>query len=100
MEERRKFRRTHTKERTLLQGGETKHEGSLIDISSGGMRILSDTHIKIGSFLTGQFKIMPQTGNFYVRGEVIWSKPALKESPHQAYESGIKFTKVSGIPIH
>lgn len=100
MEERRKFRRSDAKEKALLHGKETKHESSLlIDISSGGMRILSDNHIKIGSSVSGQFKIMPHMGNFYVSGEVVWAKPT-KEPHHNAYEVGIKFTKISTIPIH
>lgn len=99
MEERRKFRRTSAKEKALLHGREAKHEGSLLDISSGGMRILSDNHIEVGSSVSGQFKIMPHMGNFYVSGEVVWEKPA-KEPHHNGYEVGIRFSKVSTIPIH
>jgi c-di-GMP-binding flagellar brake protein YcgR len=99
MEERRRFRRTDAKEKALLHGEETRHEGSLIDISSSGMRIIADSEIKIGSPVRGQFKIMPHSGNFYISGEVVWVKAA--KEPHQhKYEIGIKFTKVSTIPIH
>ena len=98
MEERRRFRRTTAKEKALLQAKESKHEGSLLDISSGGMRLLSDNEITIGSCVSGQFKIMPHMGNFYVTGEVVWTKPA-KEPQRTAYEVGIKFNKVSTIPI-
>lgn len=98
MEERRKYRRTGAKEKALLCAAHGRHEGSLMDISSGGMRIFSDTHIATGTQVSGQFKIMPHMGNFYVSGEVVWVKPA-KEPPAFGYEIGIKFAKVSASPL-
>lgn len=100
MEEKRKFRRTPTKEKAFLKGQDTAHESHLMDVSSGGMRILSDTDIKIGSSLSGQFKIIPTSGNFYVSGEVVWVKPKTGQGQGPAYEIGIKFNKVSTIPQH
>ena len=95
MDERRRFRRSPAKEKAFLKSRENKpHEGLLMDVSSGGMRILSNANIKIGTALTGQFKIMPNLGNFYVSAEVVWSKPLSKD-----YEVGIKFNKVSTIPV-
>lgn len=98
MDERRKFRRTGAKEKARIASAQSRHEGSLLDISSGGMRILSDNHIAIGTQVSGQFKIMPHTGNFYVSGEVVWAKPA-KEPLAFGYEIGIKFAKVSASPL-
>lgn len=98
MEERRKFRRTGAKEKALLGAAQIRHEGSLLDISSGGMRILSENQIAIGTQVSGQFKIMPHMGNFYVSGEVIWVKPA-KDPLAFGYEIGIKFSKVSASPL-
>ncbi|TAN60798.1 PilZ domain-containing protein [bacterium] len=98
MDERRKFRRTGAKEKAQIRAAQSRHEGALLDISSGGMRILSENHIAIGTQLSGQFKIMPRTGNFYVSGEVVWVKPA-KEPQANGYEIGIKFAKVSASPL-
>lgn len=100
MDERRKYRRSPAKEKAFLKSRENNpHEGSLMDVSSGGMRISSDSNIKVGTTLTGKFKIMPDLGNFYVNGEVVWVKP-LGEEAHQAgYEVGIRFSKVSTIPV-
>lgn len=99
MDERRKYRRSPAKEKAFLKSRENNpQEGLLMDVSSGGMRISSDANIKVGTALSGQFKIMPDLGNFYVSGEVIWSKPAGKEAPEKGYELGIKFNKVSTIP--
>ena len=102
MEEKRKFRRTPTKEKAFLQDKEQNkpRESHLMDVSSGGMRILSDTNIKVGSPLSGQFKIIPTSGNFYVTGEVIWVKPKTEGAQMPAYEIGIKFNKVSTISEH
>jgi len=70
MQERRKFRRTQAKERTSLESKEGKsHEGTLVDISPSGMRIVSESNIHLGS------------------------------QPQGANEVGIKFSKVSTIPI-
>ena len=101
MEERRRFRRTPAKEKAFLQGKEAKRqEGLLMDVSSGGMRFLSDAKLKIGASLFGQFKIMPNLGDFYIAAEVVWVKPVTKEPDHATtYEVGIKFNKVSTIPI-
>lgn len=102
MEEKRKFRRTPTKEKAFLQNKEQnrQQESHLMDVSSGGMRVLSDINIKVGSPLSGQFKIMPASGNFYVTGEVIWVKPKTDDPQRPAYEIGIKFHKVNTIPEH
>lgn len=99
MEERRRFRRTGAKEKARIAYAQGRHESSLVDISSGGMRILAQSHIAIGSPVSGQFKIIPHMGNFYVTGEVVWAKP-VKEPHHNGYELGIRFTKVSAIPLH
>lgn len=101
MQERRKFRRTQAKEKTALESKEGKsHEGMLVDISPSGMRIISESNIHLGSQLSGKFKILPNSGNFYVLGEVAWIKPAGKDQPQGASEIGIKFSKVSTIPIN
>ena len=125
MDERRRFSRSPAKEKAFLKSRENSpHEGLLMDVSSGGMRILSNANIKIGTALTGQFKIMPNLGNFYVSAEVVWSKPlkpegdglpsdrqshkpegdglaSLGQSHRQSqdFEVGIKFNKVSTIPV-
>lgn len=101
MDERRKFRRTPAKEKALLQSKEhhSKQESQVIDVSSGGMRILSDTPLKAGTMLSGQFKIMPTLGNFYIAAEVMWVKPKIGEVDKPLYEIGVKFNKVSTIPV-
>jgi len=43
---------------------------------------------------------LPNSGHFYVLGEVAWIKPAGKDQPQGANEVGIKFSKVSTIPIN
>lgn len=90
MIEKRKFKRLVTKEKTSLQSKEGKEEGLVVDISSGGMCILLDRHIAVGTLISGQFRILPSSKPFYVTGEVVWSK---------GKEVGIKFSRVSTIPF-
>lgn len=99
MDEKRKYKRTPAMEKAFLKCKEnTPQEGELLDVSSGGLRMLSAAKIKVGSTLTGKFKIMPQLGSFYISGEVVWVKPITDASNQAVYEVGIKFNKVSTIP--
>jgi hypothetical protein len=100
MQERRKFRRLETKEKTSLnkEGAEVE-EGRLLDISPGGMRIILEKESPVGSLISGQFKILPNAGPFYIKGEVAWVKPSPAPEGSRVFEVGIKFNKVSAIPF-
>ncbi len=100
MRERRKFSRLRSQEKALLQEKSRLEEGQLLDISPGGMRILLSNNIKVGSAISGEFKIIPKSGGpFYVRGEVIWARPAGEKEKPDSFEVGIKFCKVSTVPF-
>jgi Tfp pilus assembly protein PilZ len=98
-DERRKFARLITKENTVLDKEGKKQDACLADISPGGMKIACDNSVEIGSTISGQFKILPNLGPFYVKGEVVWIKPCQEQTSSQSYELGVKFNKVSTIPI-
>lgn len=101
MDERRKCRRTPAKEKAVLESREhSRQESQLIDVSSGGIRIISDTNIKVGTIVSGKFKIMPTLGDFYISAEVAWNNPISSQASKPLYEVGIKFNKVSTIPVH
>lgn len=76
-----------------------QEEVMLLDISPGGMRVLLNDDINVGSSISGQFKIIPDGGPFYVQGEVIWVRPVVDKIKHSSFEVGIKFTKVSTISL-
>ena len=100
MEERRKFTRLSAKEKTFLdRENGNKQEGCLLDISPGGMKIICDNEVMIGSVISGQFKILPNVGPFYIRGEVSWVKAADDKINPSHFEIGVKFNKISTIPI-
>lgn len=99
MRERRKFNRLKSLDKALLQEKNRSEQGQLLDISPGGMRILLNNDIKVGSSISGEFKIIPKSGSFYVRGEVIWVKPVSEKPKPDSFEIGIKFCKVSTIPF-
>ncbi|MCK9594565.1 MAG: PilZ domain-containing protein [Candidatus Omnitrophica bacterium] len=101
MKERRRYTRLATKGKTSLnKDGKDAEEGFLMDISPGGMRILLESQTRVGSVISGQFKIIPHIGPFYVKGEVAWINP-LKDAQNNSnrFEVGVKFNKVSTIPI-
>ena len=98
-DERRKFSRLITNKDTVLDKEGKKQDACLSDISPGGMKIACDNAVEIGSVISGQFKILPNLGPFYVKGEVVWIKPDPEKTGCQSYEVGVKFNKVSTIPL-
>lgn len=100
MKERRKFNRLESKDKAILHQAEGKSEESrLLDVSPGGMRILLDKEINVGCVISGQFKIIPHIGHFYVKGDVVWVKPSGPKTRSQTFEAGIKFSKVSAVSL-
>jgi len=98
-ENRKSSRLTTSKETFLAKDNGQKTGVKLIDISLGGMRVLMNEDLKIGSILLGEFNILPHTGPFYIKGEVTWSKPCQEKDHPYRVEIGIKFTKINTIPI-
>ncbi len=100
MEKNRKYNRLKTEKSVSLRNEGRQIEVSLLDISPGGMRISSNTDLKINSCVLGQFKVLPDLGPFYVHGEVVWIKPAIEQpATSSGFEAGVKFHKVSTIPL-
>jgi hypothetical protein len=95
MQERRKTGRLQRQERTFVERGSGKKEVILLDISLGGMRVQLDEELKVGTILTLQATLLPRAGAFFMRGEVTWVKAA---APGH-FETGVKFTKVSTLPL-
>ncbi|MDD4940766.1 MAG: PilZ domain-containing protein [Candidatus Omnitrophica bacterium] len=95
MQERRKTGRLPRQERTFIEHGSGKKETILLDISIGGMRVQLDEAMKVGTPLTLKASILPHAGAFFMTGTVTW----VKESSPGVYETGVKFNKVSTIPI-
>ncbi|MDD5669322.1 MAG: PilZ domain-containing protein, partial [Candidatus Omnitrophica bacterium] len=72
MEEKRKHKRLGTRESASLLGGDgSEHHVSVHDVSLGGMRILLGSELKLGTKISGRFKILPKIGPFYVTGQVV-----------------------------
>lgn len=98
MQERRRFNRCRLEQKAKILTEDSREEkGTLLDVSVGGMRVLLNKKVELGSRLSGQFKIIPHLGPFYVQGVVAWVKP-VKEQDAQRWEIGVKFTKVNTIP--
>ena len=100
MQEKRKANRLPSSEETFLSKPDNQKTGvKLVDISLGGMRVLMNEELKTGSVLLGEFKILPHSGPFYIKGEVTWSKPCQEKNHPYKFETGIKFAKINTIPI-
>ena len=100
MHEKRKSRRLTTNEESFLAKDDgQKTEVKLVDLSLGGMRVLLNEDLKIGTALLGEFNILPRIGPFYIKGEVVWNKPCQEKKHSYRVEVGIKFTRINTIPI-
>ena len=99
MDEKRKFRRLQIKEKTTLNKDTCEEQCFLVDISPGGMKVLLENEVKVGDCISGQFKILPKAGPFFVKGTVAWVRPIKEKSQDANYEIGIKFTKINTIPF-
>ena len=91
MEERRKFARCAIKEKTAVKETEGRgQEASVLDVGLGGMKILLNKELKVGTRIRGQFKVLPGSGPFFIDAEVVWTKGGL---------TGAKFVKVSTLSL-
>jgi len=94
MEEKRQFNRWDWEDKAYVDLERGREEVRILDISVGGMRIVTDSALDRTKGLTGEFKILPNIGSFFVKGKIIWT-----QSKGNSFESGIVFDKVSTIPL-
>ncbi|MCM8773905.1 MAG: PilZ domain-containing protein [Candidatus Omnitrophica bacterium] len=95
-EEKRKFERWNLEnENTQFDYKGRKEEMRILDISVRGMKILTNSPLEKFTSINCEFRILPNTAPFFVKGKVIWTAP--KDS---GFESGIEFEKVSTIPLN
>ncbi|MDD5347315.1 MAG: PilZ domain-containing protein [Candidatus Omnitrophica bacterium] len=99
MVEKRRHARLSSDEQTniLKPGGNASVK--LIDISLGGMRVLMCGDLAVETSLKGQFSILPNMRPFYISGVVSWSRKAQEKDLPFTHEIGIKFSKISAIPL-
>jgi len=83
-----------SQDRAYIDLSGKKEEVEILDISIGGMRVISNYPIVRDVEVTGEFKILPSVGSFFVKGKVVWVT-----EKDDNFESGIQFDKVSTIPI-
>ena len=94
MRERRKFSRCSLSQKAKVSTKEDRAKDALlVDVSVGGMKFFSDKKAELGSELSGEFKIVPYLGPYYIQGVVVWTKQA-KQEDASGWEIGVKFTKV------
>ncbi|MFH1767834.1 MAG: PilZ domain-containing protein [Candidatus Omnitrophota bacterium] len=96
MEEKRRFSRwgldSSDKAYVDLEG--RREEVQIIDISIKGMKVIANRPIGKDKEVTGEFKILPNIGSFFVKGKSVWAV-----QKDNLFESGIEFEKVSTLPL-
>jgi Tfp pilus assembly protein PilZ len=97
MIEKRKNKRLPRGEKTYLDNECENKEIVLLDISMGGMKLLTNEEYKTGAPLGLKVNILPKSGAFFVKGRVVWIKPSIVTTA--LFEVGVKFTKISTITI-
>lgn len=99
MQERRKFNRWQIEKETFFKSEPGAKEIQVIDVSPGGMRLIVDEWLEIGTFVSGEISLIANQKPFYIQGEVVWIKQALDQLNRVCYIVGIKFNKIRTIPI-
>ncbi|MFA5118607.1 MAG: PilZ domain-containing protein [Candidatus Omnitrophota bacterium] len=95
MDERRKYSRWNIENNKATFGkGHEKKEVPIADLSSGGMRVFLNETVPVGSKVTGEFRVTPQFGTYFVEGKVVWVKESTK---HASHEVGVMFEKINTI---
>lgn len=95
MEEKRRHNRWRIENKKAVLKEHKEDEVPLVDVSTGGMKVLLKENIPLGSKITGQFNISSKLGTYFIEGKVVWAKQRTKETN---YEVGIQFQKINTIP--
>ncbi len=63
------------------------------NISAGGLRVVTDTRLDIGSKLNIEVNIPRSLRPYYAQGEVVWLKE-IKDSGDKKFDMGVKFLRI------
>lgn len=97
MEEKRKTSRCKLEQKLELQKDNNEQQaGFMVNVSTGGMKVILDKDVQINSVLLGELKILPGFDPFYVQGVIVWKK-SVDDGSVISWEVGVKFTKVNTI---
>lgn len=75
-----------------ISGKDASLEGNAVDLSGGGMRVITKSDLSAGQNITLRF-LLPEGGReMMVRGRVVLS---FFDASHQQYAHGIAFTQIA-----
>lgn len=74
-----------------LESDGRRHEGAIVDLGEGGMRLVSDSHAPARSTIRLVFTLPGASRDIKVRGRVVLS---YYSAPEQKYHHGVAFTSV------
>ncbi len=94
MEEKRKHSRWKIEGKKAVIKEYKEKEVPLIDLSTGGMRLLLREGVPVGSKIAGHFDVSPRLGSYFIDGKVIWTQERTNDNN---YDVGVQFEKISTI---
>lgn len=96
IDEKRRFNRWYVNgiQRAAIASKETREIMNILDISAGGISVVSQCPIAMGTLIHGEFEILPHRGSFFISGHVI--RVTEKEN---YWKIVIAFHKIRTIPV-
>ena len=88
--DRRRFKRYETKVAMSIRAGNRKISAEMIDISDGGIGVVSSIAIKPGAKVDISLKLK---GDYIIQGKIIWSS-TLYDDGQNFYRMGIEIERV------
>lgn len=96
LKEKRKFNRWHVgpdkKARLIFSG--LKQEVKVLDVSAGGMKVILNKALDLGTLIEGEFRIIHSLGPFFIRGKVV--RVTQKDA---SFETAIHFDSVRTLEL-
>jgi len=75
-----------------VSGNDAAIEGTAVDLSGGGMRVITANDLSAGQNITLRFSLPPGAREMMVRGRVVLS---FFDASRQQYAHGIAFTQIA-----
>jgi c-di-GMP-binding flagellar brake protein YcgR len=75
-----------------VSGNDTAMEGSVVDLSGGGMRVITKNDLSAGQNITLRFTLPEGEREMMVRGRVVLS---FFDASRQQYAHGVAFTQIA-----
>lgn len=79
--------------RQKVQNGDSIENVKAKDISTGGLRIATDSPLNIGTKLNIELQLTGSSSPYYAIGEVVWYREK-EQSAENKFDIGIRFVRI------